>query len=77
MLVFMLVVERFHILWQRWPALNQLPKQIHEEVASLLLILPLEIAINICNADALVIPKASNKLVDHNRCEVYCHMQKG
>jgi hypothetical protein len=49
--------------------LNQLPKQIREEVTGLLLVLPLEIAIKVCNADALVILKASSKLVDHNQSE--------
>jgi hypothetical protein len=49
--------------------LNQLLKQIRKEVAGLLLVLLLEIVINVCNANALVIPKASSELVDHNRCE--------
>lgn len=63
----MLVVERFHALWESAQALNQLSEKARQKFLSYLLVLAPEVAINICNPDIPVIPKQCFQIVNYNR----------
>ena len=65
----MLLVELLDLVGQDWPSLNELFEEIGQEIGRLLLVMPSEIAVDVCEPCCSIFARLPLEMINHDRSE--------